>query len=109
VKTIDEGLGLAVGPGEAALKFCNVSRVAERNRLIREIGKLLDLPTMKKARVMSEAMHRSVPDVESREAQILLIKLRNLCQGSSLSLKEIRIYEIMNGKGCDLSVMNSAK
>lgn len=99
VKSLDEGLGLRVERGKASELLCNVWRVKERNQLIREIAGLLDLPKTKTALVIEAAMQHSIPDVESREATILLIKLRNLTQGTRQALKATRIQEVMNGKG----------
>src|SRR5690554_585038 len=99
VKSIDEALGLRVERGRAAEALHNVWRTQERNRLIREIASLLDLPRTKAALVMAEAMQYAVPDVESREVEILLIKLRNLTQGTGLALKRSRVLEVMAGHG----------
>src|SRR5690554_4084752 len=96
-KTIDEGLGLAVGQGESARKLSNVWRKSERNRLILELGHLLDLPRMKQAKVIHLAMTEGIMDVEGRDAALNLIRLRNLCLGTKLVISESRVREILAG------------
>lgn len=80
VRTLDEGLGLAVGPGKGADKLCNVWRRRQRNHLIREAAyHMTGLTKCQRAKIISDAMTTDIHDVESREARIHLTKLRRLC------------------------------
>ncbi|MGO3692831.1 hypothetical protein [Marinobacter sp.] len=100
-RTVDEGLGLAVGQGKAPEKLCNAWRKEERNRLIRQAAaKLTDLRKCQRAMVISHSISTGVPDVESYEARILLMKLRRLCtddQGNTtMGLSWKSVNDIIN-------------
>jgi len=109
VKSIDEGLGLAVRQGESAKKLHNVWQKAERNRLIMELGHLLKLPRLKQAAVIYQAMTVAVPEVEHRDATLALIKLRNLCLDNCLTISQSRIREILAGAGMPGKVCSTVK
>ena len=106
VTTLDEGLGLAVGRGEARQRLPHIWRTRERNTLIRESAWHLrkDYPTAKQvAKLIAYAMQKDVPNIENRDARLLLIKLRNICikprAGQSVEIGERRVLEIINGEG----------
>lgn len=98
---MDAGLGLAVGQGKAPEKLCNAWRKDERNRLIRQAAaKLTGLRKCQRAMVISHSISTGVPDVESYEARVLLMKLRRLCtddQGNtSMALSWKSVNDIIN-------------
>lgn len=105
VKSLDEAFGLAVGPGEAKHRLPSIWRTKERNTLIREAAWHLrkDYPKGQLAKIIAFSMKNAVPNVENREAMILLIKLRNICMapraGKPLDIGERRVLEVMNGDG----------
>jgi len=109
MKTLDDSLGLSVGPGQAREKLCYVWRTRERNRLIREAAQKLK-PTRGKvltARTIAYSMNNGVPSLggpEAYEAVIVLVRLRQICMNyegdSPLALGWRRTLEIMNGDGC---------
>src|SRR5690554_942399 len=101
VPTVDAGLGLAVGQGKAPEKLCNAWRKDERNRLIRQAAaKLTGLRKCQRAMVISQSISTGVPEVESYEARILLMKLRRLCtddQGNTtMALSWKSVNDIIN-------------
>ncbi|MCL1488430.1 MULTISPECIES: hypothetical protein [unclassified Marinobacter] len=80
VRTVDEGLGLAVGQGKAPELLRNAWRREERNRLIcGAASKLAGLKKCQRAMVISHSISTGVPEVENHEARILLMRLRRLC------------------------------
>ena len=107
-KSLDDALGLSVGPGQAREKLCYVWRTRERNRLIRDAAQKLK-PTRGKvltARTISYSMNHGVPSLggpETWEASIVLVRLRQICMNydgdSPLALGWRRTLEIMNGDG----------
>ncbi|MDS1310504.1 hypothetical protein [Marinobacter xiaoshiensis] len=105
-KTLDDALGLSVGPGRAHERLPAVWRKRERNRLIREIATRLKSEVNKTlaAQIIAYAMNTAVPNVDERETTILLCKLRVICINqkgdSTLALGWKRTLEIMNGDGC---------
>jgi hypothetical protein len=105
-KSMDHGLGLAVGPGEARQRLCYVWRTRERNRLIRAAAANLaaDCGKVLTAKLVAYAMNTAVPNVDERETTVLLCKLRQICMNhrgdSSLAVGWRRSLEIINGDGC---------
>ena len=55
------------------------------------------------AKLIAYAMQKDVPNIENRDARLLLIKLRNICikprAGQSVEIGERRVLEIINGEG----------
>jgi hypothetical protein len=108
-KTIDDSLGLSVGPGEARQRLCYVWRTRERNRLIREAADNLtaDYGKVLTAKLIAFAMNTSIPDLhmlKKWETTVLLCKLRQVCMNhrgdSPLAVGWRRSLEIINGDGC---------
>jgi hypothetical protein len=109
MKTLDDSLGLSVGPGQAREKLCYVWRTRERNRLIREAARNLipDYGKVTTAKLIEFAMNTAIPALHTFkefETMVLLCKLRQICmnhQGDSpLALGWRRTLEIINGDGC---------
>ena len=104
-KSMEECFGLNVGPGEAHMRLCNRWRTQERNKLIREVSWRLrnDYEKTQRAKVIAHAMKEDIPNVEDRDARILLIKLRTICQptvaGKPLAIGHKQTLNIMNGDG----------
>jgi len=104
-KTLDEAFGLAVGPGEAKHRLPSIWRTTERNSLIREAAWHLrhDYSKGQLAKIIAFSMKNAVPNLDNREATLLLIKLRNICMqpraGKPLDIGERRVLEVMNGDG----------
>jgi hypothetical protein len=105
-KTIDDSLGLSVGPGEARQRLCYVWRTRERNLLIRAAAANLtaDYGKVLTAKLVAHAMNTAVPNVDERETTVILCKLRQICMNhrgdSPLAVGWKRTLEIMNGDGC---------
>ena len=103
--SMEECFGLNVGPGEAHMRLCNRWRTQERNTLIREASFHLrsEYGKTQRARVIARAMQKGLPEVEDRDARILLIKLRDICQptaaGKPLAIGFKQTLNIMNGDG----------
>lgn len=109
MKTLDDSLGLSVGPGQARDKLCYVWRTRERNRLIRAAARNLtpDYGRVRTARLIEFAMHTAIPDIRIPEkfpTVVLLCRLRQICMNhdgdSKMALSWKRTLEIMNGDGC---------
>lgn len=109
VKSLDEGLGLSVGPGQAKERLCYRWKVGERNRLIREAAGQLprDNGKILSARIIAHSMNHGVPSLggpDTWQATMILVRLRGICMNhkgdSSLALGWKRTLEIMNGDGC---------
>lgn len=107
-RSLDEGLGLAVGPGEAHKRLCYVWRTRERNRLIREAATNLcgEYGKVQVARLIALYMDGALPDlriVKHWETITILCKLRQICMNhkgdSPLALSWKRTIEIINGDG----------
>jgi hypothetical protein len=109
MKTLDDSLGLSVGPGQAREKLCYVWRTRERNQFIREAARNLipDYGKVTTAKLIAFAMNTAIPALHTfkeRETMILLCKLRQMCMNhegdSPLALGWKRTLEIINGDGC---------
>ncbi|PVY78188.1 hypothetical protein C8D92_102228 [Tamilnaduibacter salinus] len=104
-RTLDEALGLAVGPGQAREKPCYVWRTRQRDQLIKEAaGHLLKhVGKTKAAGIIADSMADAVPNVKDHQATIALIKLRNVCIDGggdpALAIGWRRALEIINGDG----------
>jgi hypothetical protein len=108
IKTLDDSLGLSVGPGRAQERLCYVWRTRERNRLIREAARNLsaDYGKVITAKLIDHAMNTAIPAMRTckeYETVILLGKLRQICMDhrgdSKLALGWKRTLEIINGDG----------
>ncbi|WP_286749421.1 hypothetical protein [Marinobacter sp. UBA2688] len=109
MKTLDDSLGLSVGPGQARDKLCYVWRTRERNRLIRESARQMprDNGKILTARIIAHSMNYGVPSLggpDTWQATMTLVRLRVICMNhegdSKLALGWRRTLEIMNGDGC---------
>jgi hypothetical protein len=105
-KTLDDALGLSVGPGQAHERLPYVWRKRERNQLIREAAARLRREVNKTlaAETIAYAMNTAIPNVDEWETTVLLCKLRQICMNhrgdSPLAIGWKRTLEIMNGDGC---------
>jgi hypothetical protein len=105
-KTLDDALGLSVGPGRAHERLPYVWRKRERNQLIREAAARLRREVNKTlaAETIAYAMNTAIPNVDEWETTVLLCKLRQICMNhrgdSPLAIGWKRTLEIMNGDGC---------
>lgn len=109
MKTLDDSLGLSVGPGEARQRLCYVWLTRERNRFIRDAARTLtpDYGRVRTARLIEFAMNTAIPDIRIPEkfpTVVILCKLRQICMNhkgdSPLAVGWKRTLEIMNGDGC---------
>ena len=108
-KTLDDALGLSVGPGQAHDRLPVVWRKRERNRLIRQAAANLtaDYGKVLTAKLIAFAMNTAIPALHTLkkwETVVILAKLRNICMNqvgdSNLALGWKRTLEIINGDGC---------
>jgi hypothetical protein len=108
-KTLDDALGLSVGPGQAHDRLPAVWRKRERNRLIRQAAGNLtaDHGKVLTAKLIAFAMNTAIPNLHTPnrwETVVVLSKLRKICMNqvgdSNLALGWKRTLEIINGDGC---------